>query len=194
MVAGVHAVGGAGQPARHQPADEQADQVGNQQPDAGAHGHGRGGRRVALDGVDQSGADREAQRVQRDADSDGDHRPGEERTPTRTRPKRWRRFGLGHHRIVHRCAIPIDIGAVVHRRLLTSTRRGRRPWPADGVLDLAGRLVGLAFSLHLGVAGDLADSVLHGALGLLGRACNAIFVHVPDSFGPQPKWLASAAS
>src|SRR5262249_37661677 len=38
---------------------------------------------------------------------------------------------------------------------------------ADGVLDLAFDLVHLAFGLQLGIAGDLADGILHGAFGLI---------------------------
>jgi hypothetical protein len=52
---------------------------------------------------------------------------------------------------------------------------------ANGVLDLAGGLVGLAFGLQLGVAGDFARGFLDAALGLLRGPFNTIFIHVDDS-------------
>src|SRR5213078_3089444 len=48
---------------------------------------------------------------------------------------------------------------------------------ADRVLDLALDLVGFAFGLHLLIAERLAGGLLHLALGLFGRAFNAVFVH-----------------
>ena len=47
---------------------------------------------------------------------------------------------------------------------------------ADGVLHLAGGLLGLAFALQLGIAGDLAGGFLYCALGLIGGALHAILV------------------
>lgn len=47
----------------------------------------------------------------------------------------------------------------------------------DGVADLAGRLVGLAFVFELGVPCDLAGHFLDGALGLLCRTLDPILIH-----------------
>ena len=52
---------------------------------------------------------------------------------------------------------------------------------ADGVLDLAFDLVALAFSGQLDVTEGLAGRFLDGALGLLGRAGDTIFVQVAVS-------------
>ena len=48
--------------------------------------------------------------------------------------------------------------------------------PANRVLDFAFSLVSFAFSLHLGIAGDITDAFLQFATHILGRAFNAIFV------------------
>src|SRR3546814_8912441 len=48
---------------------------------------------------------------------------------------------------------------------------------ADGILDLALGLVGLAFGFQLGIAGQLAGAFLQAALDLLGGAFDAIVVH-----------------
>src|SRR5581483_2135925 len=48
---------------------------------------------------------------------------------------------------------------------------------ADGVLRLAGDLVGFAFALQLGIAGHLADGFLHFAFGRFEAAFEAVFVH-----------------
>ena len=52
---------------------------------------------------------------------------------------------------------------------------------ADGVLDLAFDLAALAFGGQLGVTEGLAGRFLDGALGLLGRTGDTIFVHVAVS-------------
>jgi len=49
--------------------------------------------------------------------------------------------------------------------------------PAGCVLNLAGRLVGLALSLELCVARHLASGILHGAFGLLRGALDPVRVH-----------------
>src|ERR1700761_2142706 len=49
--------------------------------------------------------------------------------------------------------------------------------PANGILHLAGGLVGGAFGLQLGVAGDLASSLLDCAFGLVGGTFDTILVH-----------------
>src|SRR5215471_7140016 len=48
---------------------------------------------------------------------------------------------------------------------------------SQGTLRLALGLVGRAFRLKFGVPGDLAGRLLHGALGLIGRACNPVLIH-----------------
>ena len=48
---------------------------------------------------------------------------------------------------------------------------------ADGVLHFALELIGFAFAFELAVAGHLSNNFLHFALGLPGRALDAIFVH-----------------
>jgi len=48
---------------------------------------------------------------------------------------------------------------------------------ADGVLYLALGLVGGAFRLELGISDDLADHLLNGALGHLGRADDSVLVY-----------------
>src|ERR1700730_6630095 len=48
---------------------------------------------------------------------------------------------------------------------------------AHGVLHLPCRFFRGAFGLRFGVAGDLADSLLHRTLYLMSGADNAIFVH-----------------
>src|SRR3569832_1066511 len=62
------------------------------------------------------------------------------------------------------------------RRVVEGVARGVLD-AADGVLRLALDLVGLAFGLKLGVAGDLAGGFLDGTLGLIGRAVDPILVH-----------------
>ena len=49
---------------------------------------------------------------------------------------------------------------------------------ADGILDLPLGLVALALSSQLRVTGGLTNRLLDRALGFLGRASDAIFVHV----------------
>ena len=63
-------------------------------------------------------------------------------------------------------------GALLLQRILQA---------ADGVLDLALYFVALAFGDQLAVTEGLADRFLEGALGLLGRAGDTIFVHVAIS-------------
>src|ERR1700722_12366763 len=73
------------------------------------------------------------------------------------------------------------------RRIRSSSRacgESRRLFAAHGVLEAADRvlhfaldLVGLAFILRLLVSQDLAGPFLHLALGLLGRAFDAILVN-----------------
>jgi hypothetical protein len=48
---------------------------------------------------------------------------------------------------------------------------------ADGILDFAGSLVGLAFGLQLLITGDFACGFLDGAACLLHRTFNTIFIH-----------------
>ena len=48
--------------------------------------------------------------------------------------------------------------------------------PADRVLDFSGSFVRRAFGLQLGIAGHFADRFFNGALDLLGRAANSVFV------------------
>src|SRR5258708_20823733 len=55
---------------------------------------------------------------------------------------------------------------------------------ADGILHLAGGLVGLALGFQLGIAGHLTSFFLDGALGLLGRTRNTILVHRTGSLPP----------
>src|ERR1017187_9254559 len=53
---------------------------------------------------------------------------------------------------------------------------------ADGVLNLALNLVGLALRLQLGVTGRLADRLLHCAFDLLRRSNDPVLVHmIPSS-------------
>ena len=52
---------------------------------------------------------------------------------------------------------------------------------ADGILDFAFQLVGLAFGLKFRVAGYLAGGILHGALRLVGHSLDAIVIHMPQS-------------
>src|SRR6202035_4125797 len=49
---------------------------------------------------------------------------------------------------------------------------------ADGILNLAGCLVGLAFGFELGVSGHLAGNFLDRTLGLFGGSLDPVFVHV----------------
>ena len=49
--------------------------------------------------------------------------------------------------------------------------------PAGRILNFAGSLVGLTFSLELCVACHLAGGVLHGAFGLLRGALDPVRVH-----------------
>jgi hypothetical protein len=48
---------------------------------------------------------------------------------------------------------------------------------ADGILNLAHGLVGFAFGLQLGIAGEFAGGFLDTALSLVCSACNAILIH-----------------
>jgi hypothetical protein len=50
--------------------------------------------------------------------------------------------------------------------------------PPTAVLQLAFRLVGLAFGVQLGVADHLADDLLHSPLGRLGGTLDPILVDV----------------
>jgi hypothetical protein len=52
---------------------------------------------------------------------------------------------------------------------------------ADGVLNLALRLVSLAFGFQLGVAGDFTGCFLYGALRLIGCAFDPILVQLTTS-------------
>src|SRR5271165_614651 len=49
--------------------------------------------------------------------------------------------------------------------------------PADGVLNLADGLVGLAVALQLGVPNGLANSLLRGAFDFLDRTGDSVLVH-----------------
>ena len=49
---------------------------------------------------------------------------------------------------------------------------------SDGVLNLAGDLIRLAFGLEFGVAEHLAGDLFDFALGLLGRALDPVLVHL----------------
>src|SRR5208283_6044676 len=49
--------------------------------------------------------------------------------------------------------------------------------PADGVLDLADGLVGLAVALQLGVADGLANGLFRGAFDFLDRTGDSVLVH-----------------
>jgi hypothetical protein len=51
---------------------------------------------------------------------------------------------------------------------------------ANGVPHFALELISFAFAFELAVAGYLSSNFLHFALGLLGRALDAIFVHHND--------------
>src|ERR1700738_4973757 len=48
---------------------------------------------------------------------------------------------------------------------------------ANSVLHFALKLISLSFAFELAVASYLSNDFLHFALGLLGRALDAIFVH-----------------
>ena len=54
-------------------------------------------------------------------------------------------------------------------------------YSADCVLNLARNLVGPAFSFQLLVAEGLPSGFFHGALGLLGRTFDPIFIHCLSS-------------
>jgi len=48
---------------------------------------------------------------------------------------------------------------------------------ADFLLHLAGGFVHLAFGLHLGVTGQPANSILHGAFNLFASAFDLVLMH-----------------
>ena len=48
---------------------------------------------------------------------------------------------------------------------------------ADGILNLALKLIGLAFRLQLGITDGLSNRLFYGALDLLRRSGDPILVH-----------------